>query len=42
MFLYRKGNQSFGMCKQKRRKNIKKLDFSNFTIIETKYKHGFV
>ncbi len=30
------------MCKQKGEKNIKKLDFSNFTIIETKYKHGFV
>lgn len=28
MFLYRKGNQSFGMCKQKGEKNIKALDFS--------------
>lgn len=27
MFLYRKGNQSFGMCKQKGEKNIKILDF---------------
>lgn len=27
MFLYRKGNQSFGMCKQKGKKNIKILDF---------------
>lgn len=27
MFRYRKGNQSFEMCKQKREKNIKKLDF---------------
>lgn len=26
----------------KMEENIKKLDFSNFTIIETKYKHGFV
>ena len=27
IFLYRKGNQSFGMCKQKEEKNIKMLDF---------------
>lgn len=31
IFLYRKGNQSFGMCKQKGKKNIKILDFSSST-----------
>lgn len=31
MFLYCKDNQSFGMCKQKGKKNIKILDFSSST-----------
>lgn len=37
MFLYRKGNQSFGMCKQKGEKNIKKLDFARYITYKTKY-----